>query len=175
MEQKEHDSKRPGRRNRRSRQKTFPINRALWVLGMATLLSGLMIQYQYHLRNSPGETTFFALNRPAWNTLHVWASLLFSGVVALHAWAHRKWYGNVWKRNFPAQQRPTVLLTALTFLVVVSGSIPLFMLYSGGNPTVRLSLIELHDKLAILFIIVVVCHSVKRFKGRGGLIKNGFR
>lgn len=142
----------------------FIVNIALLVSGIAMSISGLIIQCYYHVLKNTAESCLFALDRMDWNAIHIWTSLAFLIAVIYHVWAHRKWYANVLKRHLLARHRPTMLLTALTFAVVVSGFIPLFILYSEGSLTLRFSIIEVHDKIAIFFFIVLLRHTIKRFK-----------
>lgn len=164
MEQKEFKTKEQSVRSSRKWQRTLIVNRTLLVLGIVASISGLIIQCHYHLQKSPDESVAFALNRAEWNAVHVWTSLFFLLVTIYHVWVHRKWYVNAFKRNLLAKHRPTILLTVITFLVVLSGLMPLFILYFDGNSTLRFSIIEIHDKIAILFLFVVVRHTIKRFK-----------
>lgn len=148
----------------RWRRKPFAANVALLVTGFAVAISGLVLQWHYHLRKSPGESAVFTLSRPEWNAIHVWTSVFFCLLLFYHVWVHRKWYRTVMKRNIHVKSRPTVVLTALTFPVVFSGLIPLFILFFDGNPTLRHWIIEVHDKAALLFLILVSGHVIRRFR-----------
>lgn len=175
MEQKEFKTKGQSVRNNRKRQKNFIANTALLALGAAMSISGLIIQCHYHLQKNPKESIVFALNRVEWNAVHVWASVFFLFATLYHAWVHRKWYENVLGRNLLAKHRPTLILTVLTLLVVVSGLIPLFILYLGGSSILRFSIIEIHDKVAIIFFIVAIRHTTKRFKWYINIIRSKFQ
>lgn len=122
-------------------------------------ISGLVIQCHYHLLKSPGESFVLALDRAQWNTMHVWSSILFLFCVAYHVWVHQRWYEHVLKRKIQ-KHRPTSILTILTVPVVISGLMPLFI----ENPTLSLFIIEIHDKIAILFFVVALRHVIKRFR-----------
>lgn len=126
MEQKE---------QKRLRLKKKMINRGLLILGGGMALSGLIIQCHYHLLKNPDDSRVLGFGRPEWNTLHVWTSIGFLAVVSYHAWGYRK--------------KPTVLLTLLMLVVVITAFLPL---------------IEVHDKVAILFLIVLLRHVIKRRK-----------
>lgn len=161
MEQKERVTR---KQTNRQRQITFIVNSVLIVLGIATSISGLIIQCHYHLQSFSDETTVLALCRQEWNTIHVWISVGFLIAAIYHVWAHRKWYKNLLKKNYSAKQRPTAILTILTFIVVITGFAPLFIYYLEGNSVFRFSMIEIHDKVAILFFIIAFRHTNKRWK-----------
>lgn len=175
MEQKEFKTKGQSVRNNRKRQKIFIVNTALLTLGTAMSISGLIIQCHYHLQKSSKESIVFILNRVEWNAIHVWTSVFFLFVALYHVWVHRKWYENVLGRNLLAKHRPTIILTVLTLLVVVSGLAPLFILYFGGNSILRFLIIEIHDKIAIIFFIVAFRHTTKRFKWYINIIRSKFQ
>lgn len=161
MEQKERVS---GKQTNRQKQITFIVNSVLIVLGIATSISGLIIQCHYHLQSFSDETTVLALCRKEWNAIHVWTSIGFLIATIYHIWSHRKWYKNLFIKNYSVKQRPTTILTILTFIVVITGLIPLFIYYLGGSSAFRFLMIEIHDKVAILFIIVASRHTIKRWK-----------
>lgn len=162
MEQKERVS---GKQTNRQRSITFTVNSVLIVLGIATSISGLIIQWHYHLRTFSDGATIFALCRQEWNAIHVWTSIVFFIAIIYHVWSHRRWYNNLLKKNVSAKQRPTAILTVLTFTVVITGLIPLFIHCLKGCSIFRFSMIEIHDKVAILFFIVAFRHTIKRWKG----------
>ena len=149
----------------------FIVNSVLIVLGMAMAISGLLIQYRYHLQSAPEETTVLTLCRAEWNAVHLWTSIGFLLAAIYHVWAHRKWYKTLFRRKQSSKQRPTCILTILTFIVVITGLIPLYIFYSEGNSTFRFSMIEIHDKVAILFLIVAFRHTIKRRKWYLNMIK----
>lgn len=175
MEQKIFKIKAQSLRNNRKWQKTVFVNTALLVVGATTSISGLIIQCHYHLLKSANESAFWGLNRSEWNAIHVWTSLFFFLITIYHLSAHRKWYENVFKQRILAKHRPTILLTVLMIIVTLSGLMPLFIQCLDGNSIARSSIIEIHDKIAILFLIVVFRHTIKRFKWYANIIRNKFQ
>lgn len=158
-------------RNNRKRHITFLVNIILPVSGTAMAISGFIIQCQYHLLGNHGESVFLALNRAQWNDIHVLTSVFFLLVTIYHIYAHRKWYANIFKHSSNLYRRPLIILAVLTFMTVISGLIPLFILYSGNNSAIRFSIIEIHDKIAVLFFIALLLHTIKRIRWYINIIK----
>lgn len=131
-----------------------PLNGYLLASGAAVALSGAVLQVHYHLLKNTDPATTWGLYRAEWNTLHVWSSVLWVAAIAMHLWRHRKWVRGVVKKRLFKKNRPTVILIAVTFLTIVSGFTPLF--------TSVLWVVEIHDKVAILFLILAVAHTIRR-------------
>lgn len=157
--------------NQYQRKKIFVVNSTLLILGIILSLSGMVIQIHYHLLKKYNESIVWTLNRMEWNIIHVWTSMAFLGVTLYHVWAHRNWYKNALKKVRHSKKRPTLILTLFTLLVVLSGLIPLLVSFFNSHSSTRYSIIEIHDKVAILFFIVAFGHVLKRFKWYVNIMK----
>lgn len=137
-------------------------------------ISGLILQFYYHVLNNTSESVFLSLTGQQWNTIHIWSATAFVVAAIYHIWIHRKWYDSVLKRNINTTQRATIVLTIFVLIVTLSGLIPLLLLFSKGALDLRFMIIEIHDKVAIVFLIVAISHTKKRFKWYLNTIRSKF-
>lgn len=152
----------------------FIANTFLLAFGLATSISGLVIQLYYHLGGNSRKSNVAFLDHTEWNLVHVWFSMGFIFIVIYHIWAHRKWYNNFCKQKLLVKSRPTMILTYLMLISTISGLIPLFISFFDVSNPFRHHFIEIHDKVAIIFLIIVIAHTMKRFKYYLNVIKNKF-
>jgi Pyruvate/2-oxoacid:ferredoxin oxidoreductase delta subunit len=161
----------------------FIINNFLLITGLAMILSGLAIQFGFHAGGHEGRpseqiqpieyeqlrgiditNTVWGLNYFNWATIHKVAILLFSALMLYHIAVHWKWYTGVIKNNLMGKNKLVITLSALFLLVAVTGIVPWFIDLSGSKSMLRLLLIEIHDKLALILIIYLLVHVVKKTK-----------
>ena len=57
-----------------------------------------------------------------------------------------------------------ITLSLLFLMVAVTGLLPWSIDLSGGTTILRLLFIEIHDKLALVLVIYLVLHVIKRYK-----------
>ena len=152
----------------------FMVNLILLVLGLVTSFSGLIIQVHYHVTHHSDASMVLWGDRSRWNSIHTWISIVFLIAVIYHVRAHRKWYQNTFKQQRSSKSKPTLLLTCLTIATTVSGLIPLFMSFFDASSGLRSSMIEIHDKIGILFLVIVFFHTLKRVKWYAAVLKNKF-
>ncbi len=150
---------------------------------MAT--SGLVLQIGFHIGSSgrPHEggrhsdavtiepfqrvipdNTVWGINYPTWSTIHKVAIVLFSLLMFYHLIIHWKWYKGVFKNHLMHKNRQVITLSILFILVALTGFIPWFFDLAGSKSIIRLILIEIHDKLAIILAVYLVLHIFRRFK-----------
>ena len=157
------------------------VNLLLVVFGLMTIYSGLALQLGFHVggghgQNSSGQTTatyiqlrsidterqVSGLTYPAWAATHKAAVTVFTILVIAHCLLHLKWYQQVFSK-FPFRRNTVaVIITILFLFVAISGFWPWITDLTGGNISVRMFLIEVHDKIAILFGIFLLFHFIRR-------------
>lgn len=79
-----------------------------------------------------------------------------------HLWGHWKWFKLVFQKGLWAVNRQVLILSVL-FLVALTGFVPWFIDSVNGDHGVRRILIEIHDKLTIVFSIFLILHIIRRF------------
>jgi hypothetical protein len=165
----------------------FLINTLLIVFGLIIVLSGLALQLGYH-RGEPGvhqigvhevqhqsmryeqvrgfdtSKIVCGFNYPAWSAIHKFAIVFFSLLMIYHICAHWKWYEGVIAKHLIRKNIQVITLSVLFLLVVLTGFIPWIVDLSGNSIVAQIFFIEIHDKLALFFILFLVLHIVKRAK-----------
>ncbi len=157
----------------------------LLVTGFALLLSGITIQVGYHMghRDStvttdpPGNHTttsgrvidqassFAGLPYSTWSILHRTLSLVFSAALLCHLVFHRLWYRET--LNGRKRIRDHRLVAGLSFLllpVAFTGFLAWLFTLTGANAA-RLGLIEIHDKIAMAFGVLMITHGWRKVTG----------
>ncbi|HBS87559.1 MAG: hypothetical protein A2W91_00165 [Bacteroidetes bacterium GWF2_38_335] len=144
---------------------TFAINLGLLLTGLIMVFSGLIIQFSYHMGNH-GEIKF---NHPAlgftyyeWSDLHKIMIVMVSSFMIFHIKQHWKWYKIVIRKNLIAKNRQVIILSVLFILVALTGYIPWFVHLSNESEIFRKTVIEIHDKLALILTVYLVLHLIKR-------------
>jgi len=74
-----------------------------------------------------------------------------------------KWYKNVLLKKLLTKNRQVILLSVIFIVTALTGFIP-WLLQSGDVSDIpQRGLIEIHDKMGIVFIVFLVLHVSKRF------------
>ena len=165
----------------------FLINNLLLVLGLAMILSGLVMQLGFHmgghdehqigardvqfqsmqyeqLRQIDTSKIVCGFNYPAWSAIHKFVVVFFSLLMINHTYLHWKWYKGVITKHLMCKNNQVVILTILFLLVAVTGIIPWLIDLSGGTSIFRMHFIEIHDKITLILIVFLVLHFIKRAK-----------
>ena len=165
----------------------FIINNLLLFSGLATVLSGLVLQLGFHIggqdrhhtsgyhiqpqtmdyeriRNLDTDKTIWHLNYYDWSTVHKVSIVLFSLFMAYHIYTHWKFYKILIYKRLIGNNIQVITLSGLFLLVAATGLIPWFIDLSGATSDLRLFLIEIHDKIALILIFCFILHLIKRNK-----------
>ena len=156
----------------------------LFTISLLMILSGLTLQIRFHIGNqkefhedaekllTPTMTyeqvraidatrTVVGFNYADWSLVHKIAIALFTVLLTYHIFLQRKWYGMIFAKNLWRKHIQAITLSLLLLLVAITGYIPWF---AGVSEATRNLLIEIHDKLAILLVVLLVWHVAKRIK-----------
>lgn len=150
----------------------FLANLLLLISGFLVSISGLIIQIHYHIRHNSNHSTVLSLDRMVWYSVHVWISIIFLFIIVYHIWIHKKWYKNIFNQKKSPNKKPTIVLTILMVITAITGFVPLLIYFFDKNSIPRLVIIEIHDKIAILFLIIIFLHTKKRLKWYANVVKN---
>ncbi|HAN19112.1 MAG: hypothetical protein A2X13_02540 [Bacteroidetes bacterium GWC2_33_15] len=166
---------------------SFITNNLLLLFGLIMIVSGLVLQLGFHV-GSPGEQhesrsgiqsqtvyyeqargldtpdTIGGINYSNWSTLHKFAIVFFSLFMIYHLYIHWKWYKGVISKRLINKNIQVMTLSILFLLVALTGLIPWFIDLSGSVSVLRLIFIEIHDKLALVLVIYLILHVLKRSK-----------
>jgi hypothetical protein len=150
------------------KQKTV-INICLIVAGLATILTGFVIQLKYHMGGLSPISEAWGLAYSNWSFLHKLSIVFFSLLMVFHIALHWKWYKIIIARRMIARNKETVILSVIFFFTTVTGFAAWFadILNTGTSLEVTLlrkTFIEIHDKIAIILTIYIILHTLKRLK-----------
>jgi hypothetical protein len=79
-----------------------------------------------------------------------------------HIILHWKWYKAVITKNLIAKNKLIITLSIVFLLVAITGYLPWLIKLSGGNDSLRIVFIEIHDKIALIFLINLILHVSSR-------------
>lgn len=147
------------------RQTKRILNYSLLAAGVATAVTGCVIQLGFHVGRGEGIEPFLGLLREQWAVLHKLSSVAFLGFCIRHIYAHRKWYSTVLGRSSLYQKNRHVLLFSFLFIITsITGLIPWFIDLCYGGGVVRHNWVEVHDKVALLLAVFAVLHVARRVR-----------
>lgn len=132
-------------------------NVSLLVFGFIMTFSGLYIQVCYHMR---GDS--FSLGFSQWTIIHKWSALLFTLISITHIVLHLKWYKIVIEKQLFRKNRATLVLTIFMIIVSLTGFLPWIMSLFPIHLALRRTLIEIHDKIGVIFMVILIGHIIKR-------------
>ncbi|HBX52605.1 MAG: hypothetical protein A2W98_14535 [Bacteroidetes bacterium GWF2_33_38] len=145
----------------------FIINLGLFILGIATVFSGMLIQVKYHMGNHGNialNDYVFGINYQGWSAIHKISIVALSLLMIYHVYQHWKWYKVVITKKLIIKNQQVLILSLLFVLVAITGLIPWFIDLLNGDEMLRKGFIEIHDKLAIILSIYLILHIIKRLK-----------
>lgn len=159
----------------------FLVNCSLLMSGLVMAFSGLALQLGFHIgnsgRHSVDDLSVLQINRfpdsdkmvagfnyPEWSLIHKIAIVSFSLLMTYHIYAHWKWYKSVFFKGLLAKNIQVITLSAIFVLVAITGFVPWLIDCLKCSCSLRLLFIEIHDKLALVLIIYLILHVIKRAK-----------
>lgn len=131
-------------------------NISLLVFGVLMTVSGLYIQIRYHMQG--GGT----LGLSQWTFIHKWSALIFTLLIVAHIALHLKWFEIILEKHLFKQNRITIILAITMLVVAILGFLPWFLTLFPSQIDLRNTLIEIHDKIGLFFIIIMFGHIIKR-------------
>lgn len=143
------------------------INLGLFISGIATLFSGMLIQIEFHMGNHGNiaiNDIVFGLDYLCWSAIHKISIVTLSLLMIYHLCHHWKWYKVVITRRLIKKNQQVLILSLLFVLVAITGVTPWFIDLLQGDELQRKVFIEIHDKLALILSVYLILHVVKRLK-----------
>ncbi|HUX55138.1 MAG TPA: DUF4405 domain-containing protein [Williamwhitmania sp.] len=146
---------------------SFAVNLGLLFSSLIMVFSGLLIQVKYHMGNH-GDIAIndhaLGISYSGWSSIHKVSIIILSLFMVFHIVLHWKWYSMVIRKKLIAKNIQLITLTILFTLVAITGYIPWLIRIMDGDEVTRKTFIEIHDKLALILVIYLVLHIIKRFK-----------
>lgn len=163
----------------------FMFNNLSFVVGLIMIVSGLTLQVGFHLdkprdRHFIGQaihsqletrdelndtsTKIWGFSYSSWSTIHKTAIAIFSILMVYHFISHYKWYKTVLTRKLVGKNIQVITLSAVFLLVAITGLIPWLLHLTGSTSIFRFVLIEIHDKVALILVVFIILHLIKKNK-----------
>jgi hypothetical protein len=141
----------------------FYLNLLNVALFLVVALTGSVLQIEYHMHGLPEGSTAMGLNKAGWVLLHkISATLFLAGIVA-HCSLNWRFVSASTSRilgrgSIPSATSYWLFITCIPTCLTTMVSWTLFAL----EDSVRFLLVEIHDKLGWLLMILTVIHIVSR-------------
>ena len=168
----------------------FLVNNLLVLLCIIMIFSGLTLQLGFHIgdhsnklaaqsvqtaqvipyeqmREIDTSKIVCGFNYPDWSAIHKYAIVCFSFLTVYHVYTHWKWYKGVFAKRLMGKNIQVITLSALFFLVAITGLVPWFFDLLGSTNILRMVFIEIHDKIALVLVVYLILHMIKRFNWYG--------
>lgn len=162
----------------------FIINNLLLLAGLITVVSGLVLQIEFHMGDHHRDNLSFHTESMAyeqtreidpnkeawgfsysdWSTIHKTVIVIFLVLMLYHFCIHWKWYKGVFAKQIFRKNQQVIVLTLLFLIVAITGIIPWIIDLSGGTVDSRTLFIEIHDKITFVLIVYFILHIIKRTK-----------
>jgi len=145
----------------------FIVNLGLFVFGIASAFSGMLMQVKYHIGNhgtSAINDFVFGINYHGWSVVHKILIVVLSLLLIYHILQHWKWYKAVITKRLFAKNQQVLIFSLLFVVVAITGITPWFIGLLKGDEIQRKAFIEIHDKFAIILTIYLILHIFKRMK-----------
>ena len=147
-----------------SLQNNFYLNVANLIVFSVAVFTGLVLQIEYHMHHLPNEYLVMGQNKTVWLLIHrISSAIALAGIVA-HCAVHWKFIttktGRILERKSVSPASLSYWLFVLcipTCLTAMSS----WIFFEQGD-SARHSLVEIHDKLALLFIVLSTIHIISR-------------
>lgn len=145
--------------------KWVTLNAGLFIAGLFTIFSGLLIQVKYHMGNHGNiavNDRAFGVDYNGWSNIHKISIVILSVLMIFHFTRHWKWYKVVIRKRLFQKNRQVLTLSVVFILVALTGLIPWLADLMTGDEMLRKAFIEIHDKLAIVLSVYMIMHVSKR-------------
>lgn len=173
----------PGTSMRKKTLTRFIINNLLVACSMFAIISGLVLQIEFHMGSHPDNhitfqqpptyeqiqgfdlnKTVFEFNYYGWSVIHKISIVFFLILMTYHIYIHWKWFKEVTSKNLFRKNKQVITFSGFFILVAITGSGSWLIDIISNNSILRIILIEIHDKLTLIFIIYLILHIAKRNK-----------
>jgi hypothetical protein len=149
-----------------NRQKlSLIVNLGLLCFALVMAFSGLLIQIAYHMGhhgNISINNNVLALGYYNWSVVHKLSAVIVILLMIIHMALHWKVQIAVFRRKPSAKSIQLTILSVVFVLVAITGFLPWFIHLAKGVEVLRKTFIEVHDKLAIVLVIYLILHVIKR-------------
>jgi hypothetical protein len=140
----------------------FYVNLAALVPFMVTIATGMVLQFQYHMHHLPDDALVLGLGRHGWLTLHKISAVTSLACILHHCAHHWRFIVTVTKKKLYLKNMSAGIVSYYLFLVFVPTALTAMASWIFLKGHARFMLVEVHDKLALLLIVIFAVHLVSR-------------
>jgi hypothetical protein len=135
------------------------VNLYLLLAGLATCFSGFLVQAHYHMGRATSDV--WRVGHATWGMIHQLVSFAFLAGIAWHLSLHWRPLLAYCTRQ-RCWRRLGFSVTAV-FLLSTATALAAFIAFMAfGHRTVEKVLVEIHDKVAIPLVVLLVLHTWQR-------------
>lgn len=147
-----------------SSKMNFYLNLLNFILFLIVVITGFIIQIGYHMHNLPDDYAISGLARAGWLNFHrISASFFLAGIIA-HCLLHRGFISTISDKIL--RRKPLLPASISYWLFIVSIPTTLVAMVSwifvSVDDPARFILVEIHDKIILLWIILSIIHIASR-------------
>ena len=147
----------------------YILDLTIFVAFTLLMINGILMQVIYHLNHNDPNYVFLLFDKNGWLFLHKILSLIAFTGITFHVLLHFKWIKDVFlnKRLFSKNFKNKSL--AFLFIVFYFSGILTFVSwiannqFTGYNYELRHFILEIHDKITLLLIVLFAFHFIKKF------------
>jgi len=129
-------------------------------------ITGLVLQVNYHMHHLPNGHQVLGLNRHGWLLLHKLSAVMSLAGITVHCLLHRRYIASATRIILARRSLSKVLSSYYAVVLYVLSSltalIPWIFFDQGHGHGGGRHFVEIHDKLALLLIIVTAAHIISR-------------
>jgi len=155
----------------------FIIDIILFFNGILLSFSGLIISAKYHAEHLPKDVKYFIFNYYSWSFFHKVMSVVCFFLVCYHLYLHKTWVlKNLISRD--TVKKKSIFPIIVFFIGALTGFIPWIISMSiifSENIHLRRTIIEIHDKLGIILIILLIFHLTQKYFWIKAMVKKMLR
>ncbi len=142
----------------------FYLNLVNFLPYLILIYSGLAIQLNYHMHELPDDHLVLSLNKFSWVLIHKISGAISLAGTIVHCILHWKYIKAVTKKIFSRKSKIKVFSSYYLFIIGILTIIPAMLswIFVNYNNPSRFFFIEIHDKLAMLFLIFTIVHMISR-------------
>jgi len=125
------------------------------------VISGFIIQINFHIGDSE---LALGMTRETCEFFHKISSLIAGICISIHITNNYKWYRTVIKNSLFKRNIALTILTLFFIATALSGYAPWVMDALFGTNQIRNVIIEIHDKIGIIFTAFLLIHLQKKIR-----------
>ena len=142
----------------------FYLNLGNLVFFLIVTFSGSVIQIQYHMHGLPKAYSVMGFDKTGWVLLHKESSVIFFAGLVVHCLVNWGFVKTSTRRIFGGKLKHFLSHSYWLFLISVPTCLTAMAswILFGGEERARLALVETHDKLGWLLVILGLIHLFSR-------------